>query len=427
MVGYRVNAAAHKTDVAFFNAGPGVRDSGTISDAKTRTCLLWLYLNSANMTQTRREAWLQSLRRLAKPVAHAARQSLTQDMPIRRRHGASQRPVQCAGLEAVGRSLCGIAPWLDADLDGAEETEQQQLAADARAAMLSLCSEDSADYADWSSANQFLVDAAFLAHAVLRAPVQLNQRFSSEERQRLVQALAATRSIKPGQNNWLLFSAMVECGIDALGGEAIMQPVHYALDMHQQWYVGDGTYGDGPHFHADYYNSFVIQPMQHDVCVYFADSDSRCAELVDTAKKHLQRYAAIQERMIAADGSFPVLGRSICYRCGAFQALAQAALQHQLPEKLAPAQVRCALSAVIKKTLDAPDTFDDDGWLQLGLCGHQPDLAEDYINTGSVYLAAAVLLPLGLPASDPFWADHDTPWTAQLVWSGADIMRDHAI
>ena len=27
------------------------------------------------------------------------------------------------------------------------------------------------------------------------------------------------------------------------------------------WYKGDGVYGDGPPFHWDYYNSFVIQPM----------------------------------------------------------------------------------------------------------------------------------------------------------------------
>ncbi len=36
--------------------------------------------------------------------------------------------------------------------------------------------------------------------------------------------------------------------------------VDYALRELQSWYLGDGTYGDGPHFHWDFYNSFVIQP-----------------------------------------------------------------------------------------------------------------------------------------------------------------------
>jgi hypothetical protein len=41
--------------------------------------------------------------------------------------------------------------------------------------------------------------------------------------------------------------------------------VDYALRQHHQWYKGDGAYGDGPYFHWDYYNSFVIQPMLLDV------------------------------------------------------------------------------------------------------------------------------------------------------------------
>ena len=41
--------------------------------------------------------------------------------------------------------------------------------------------------------------------------------------------------------------------------------VDYALRQHAQWYKGDGVYGDGPEFHFDYYNSFVIQPMLLDV------------------------------------------------------------------------------------------------------------------------------------------------------------------
>ena len=68
-----------------------------------------------------------------------------------------------------------------------------------------------------------------------------------------------------------------------------------------------------------------------------------------------------------------------------------------------PAQARAALDAVIRRTLDAPGTFDADGWLQIGLCGHQPGVGERYISTGSLYLATTAFLPLGLPPDDPFW------------------------
>ncbi len=91
-----------------------------------------------------------------------------------------------------------------------------------------------------------------------------------------------------------------------------------------------------------------------------------------------------------------------------------------LPEALEPAQVRGALTAVIGRTLGAPGTFDADGWLRIGLAGHQPDIGERYISTGSLYLASLVLLPLGRPADRPLL---DGParaldLAARLVWRG---------
>jgi hypothetical protein len=40
-----------------------------------------------------------------------------------------------------------------------------------------------------------------------------------------VAALKAARQIKPGNNNWLLFSAMVEAVLWELTGSAEMQPI----------------------------------------------------------------------------------------------------------------------------------------------------------------------------------------------------------
>jgi hypothetical protein len=103
------------------------------------------------------------------------------------------------------------------------------------------------------------------------------------------------------------------------------------------------------------------------------------------------------------------------------------ALQHKLDEALKPSQVRCALSAVIQRMIEAPGTFDDKGWLQIGFCGHQPDIGEVYISTGSLYLCTVGLLPLGLPASDPFWKDAPEEWSSQKVWGGKNTLADHAI
>jgi len=140
-----------------------------------------------------------------------------------------------------------------------------------------------------------------------------------------------------------------------------------------------------------------------------------------------RRYAAVQERLIAPDGSFPAIGRSLAYRCGAFHLLADIAWRRMLPDGVTPAQVRGALTAVIRRTMEAPDTFDDHGWLRIGFCGHQPGVGETYISTGSLYLCSVALLPLGLPASDEFWSAAPQPWTAAKAWSGQAFPLDHAL
>ena len=201
----------------------------------------------------------------------------------------------------------------------------------------------------------------------------------------------------------------------------------YALRQHDQWYKGDGLYGDGPSFHWDYYNSFVIQPMLLDVLDVVRDEMPAWKELAARVDERARRYAAILERLIAPDGSFPAdrpLPRVSVRRIPAAGA---AALRHALPDGVSPAQVRGALTAVIRRTLEAPDTFDAEGWLRIGFCGHQPGVGETYISTGSLYLCAVGFLPLGLGASDPFWIAPPVPWTSVRAWSGQAFPIDHAI
>jgi hypothetical protein len=155
--------------------------------------------------------------------------------------------------------------------------------------------------------------------------------------------------------------------------------------------------------------------------------EKKFAPVYAQALQRARRYAAIQERLIAPDGTFPSVGRSTTYRFGAFHSLAQIAWRHELPEPVQPAQVRSGLTAVIRKMIEAPGTFDAQGWLQIGFCGHQPALGEGYISTGSLYLCAAALLPLGLPPSDEFWSKPAAPWTSQQLWAGENLRADHAL
>jgi hypothetical protein len=195
----------------------------------------------------------------------------------------------------------------------------------------------------------------------------------------------------------------------------------------QHWYVGDGMYSDGMQFHFDYYNSIVIQPYLEQILQVLGEKRKAYLHEAQRANTIGQRYAEILERMVNADGSYPVVGRSIVYRAGVFHHLANMAYLKQLPASLPPAQIRGALTAVIKKTLEAPSTFTADGWLTIGLYGQQPGLADFYITGGSSYICTNIFLPLGLPETDDFWAAPSLPWTSVKVWSGLDARADHAL
>jgi hypothetical protein len=243
----------------------------------------------------------------------------------------------------------------------------------------------------------------------------------------LLDGLRQTRRIRPGYCNWLLFSGMVETALAVFGAEDWdRMRIDYALREHENFYCGDGIYGDGPSLHFDYYNSFVIHPMLVEIIAQVGDRED-WAKFREPVLKRARRYAEILERMISPEGAFPPVGRSIAYRTACFQLLADMALRKQLPEEVSPAQTREALNAVIMRMLKAPGTFDVDGWLQIGFCGAQPNVGERYISTGSLYLCSTVFLPLGLPASDPFWSAPPEPWTAVKAWAGQAFPINHAI
>ena len=370
---------------------------------------------------TNRAPWLGHLHRVADPLLEAlANNRLRATMPIEAHPSTASTRPKTTHLEAFGRLLSGIAPWLELPEAARSGTRVQQGLANA-------LDPTSSDHLQFDIDNQNLVDAAFLALAVLRAPRVLNSALDSAVKARLIAALQSTRVLEPGFNNWLLFAACIEAALAALGAQWDEMRVDYALREHMAWYLGDGTYGDGPHFHWDYYNSYVIHPFLLAVLDQVGQHKADWKAFAPQVRERATRYAAVQERMIAPDGSYPVLGRSITYRCGAFHQLADMARRHALPAEISPAQVRCALAAVINRTLAPAGTFDAKGWLQIGVAGHQPALGEPYISTGSLYLCANAFLPLGLPATDPFWSAPDAPWTSQKVWSGADLPNDHAI
>lgn len=373
-----------------------------------------------------REYLVQAITRIADPVLVAlSKNELKQKMPVEAKTNDRQKYTH---LEAFGRLLAGMAPWLELGPDSSTEGKLRKKYIDLSVISIRNATDPAAaDFMNFNDGGQALVDAAFLSQALLRAPNQLWNRLDDATKKNVIAALKSSRVISPGPSNWLFFSAMVEAALLQYDGYGDRMRIDYAIRQHLQWYKGDGTYGDGTNFHWDYYNSFVIQPMFLEVLETLASKAQPDSVTYKLELNRAKRYAAIQERMISPEGTYPPVGRSLAYRFGAFQLLSKVALMHALPAPVSPQQVRCALYTVIKRQVEAPGTFDKNGWLQIGIYGHQTDVAENYISTGSLYLCSEAFLILGLPPTDAFWQNPDADWTAKKVWKGEEIPIDHAL
>jgi len=377
-----------------------------------------------------RQLWLSYLDKIARPIlSNIAENKLKEKMPVvlsKRIDNADNRR-RVAYLEAFGRTLSGIAPWLN--LEGGSQGEvslRNQYRKWALKGLTNAVNTNAKDYLKWDG-GQPLVDASFVAFALIRCP-WLWQHLDSMVKQQIITSFKTTRSTVPVYSNWILFSGMIEAFFCKYDLDYDPVRIEFAIrEFAEHWYVGDGLFLDGMQFHFDYYNSIVIHPYLAAV-LEVVKNKSRWYQLfamkLDSINK---RYAEILERLINTDGSYPVTGRSIVYRGGVFHHLADIALRKELPQSLKPAQIRSALTAVIKKTFESPSTFTAEGWLNIGLYGDQPDLADAYITTGSLYICSNIFLPLGLPETDEFWSAPAQPWTAVKVWSGQNVPADHAL
>ena len=353
-----------------------------------------------------RAVWVNLMHKIAWPVVeNLANGTLEKNMPLEKGPDYYLTANKVSYLEAVGRCFAGIAPWVELPDDNSEEGLLRKKYKEAMIkGLTSAVDPQSPDYLNFREGGQPIVDAAYLAHAFMRAPKALWEPLDDVTKARYITEFKSLRNRTGAYNNWLLFAAMSEAFIRSTGEEFDPVRIDYSLNKMREWYVGDSWYKDGDLFSMDYYNSYVIHPMLVDLLnslktkpqTKYSQKGYSVNDAYNQAVRRMVRYSEYLERIIAPDGTYPAYGRSVTYRTAAFQALAQTALMHQLPEWVTPAQVRCGLTAVFNNMYSGNQNFDAKGWLVLGFNGHQPMMADQYTSTGSLYMASLGFLPMAL-------------------------------
>lgn len=381
---------------------------------------------------------------MAQPVLeNMAKGELQKNMQTEFSPSFDGRNCKVVYMETFGRLMAGIAPWLALpDDETAEGLQRKQLRQWALASYKNAVDPESPDYLCWGVAGQNLVDAAYIAESFVRAYDALWVPLDQVTKDRYLHEFKRMRNIEPPYTNWLLFSSIIESFMAKATDRKDYDDFRVMMTIRkmEEWYVGDGWFSDGPEFAFNYYGSYVFHPMYLETLQNMIDAKANTRleykKYYDRQLKRTQKYSIVLERFISPEGTFPVVGRSIPYRMAALQPLAMMAWKQTLPKELTNGQVRSALTAVMHRMYDQqqqsakgearPDkNYNEGGFLTIGFCGHQPDVADWYTNNGSLYMTSLSFMPLGLPADHPFWTSEAEPWTQVKAWNGQSFPKDH--
>jgi len=140
-----------------------------------------------------RTYWVSILEKLGRPVpANLARRELKLNMPVEERPGSNRK--SCTYLEAFGRLLCGIAPWLALEnLRPAEQDLHHEFVELAQLSLDAATDPQSPDFMNFTRGGQPLVDVAFLAQGILRAPRCLWKPLDVRVQEQILAALAISK------------------------------------------------------------------------------------------------------------------------------------------------------------------------------------------------------------------------------------------
>ena len=371
--------------------------------------------------------WVSTLQKIALPVLNnLAKGTLRKNMPY---ESSSEEGKKFSYFGAFARVFNGIAPWLELGADSSEEGRvREKYIYLTLKAITSSINPNGNDYIFIVEPKQSLVDVALFAQGLLRSKNEIWVNLPMDIQARIIRELKNTRIIAPYENHWLLYTAIIEATLLEFTGECDKQRLIYGVSkFRDELYIGDAIYSDGEDFDVSYYNSLIIHPMLNDILTVMRKYGLQDGEFLDVQLMRSSRLSSQLERVISPEGTYPLLGKSLAYRCGVFHLLSQAALLKILPRNISPAQVRCALTKVIKRQFESNNNFNTEGWLLCGLNASQLDLCEDNVNTGSLYACCAIFLALGLKSNDVFWNAPNADWSSLKAWNGQQIQPDQPI
>ncbi|MEU8395165.1 DUF2264 domain-containing protein [Nonomuraea sp. NPDC048892] len=260
---------------------------------------------------------------------------------------------------------------------------------------------------------QAKVEAASIALVLHLTRPWLWDRLDDGVRERVIAYLAPAVGGEYPPINWVWFQIVVEQFLASVGGPYEPGDIEAGLALTDGFARENGWYADGAERSYDHYAGWALQFYPLLWTEMAAGSPTGSAAFSAAAEERrpvylgrLERYLHDAVRLVGADGSPLVQGRSLTYRFAAavpFWLGARYGL-----DTPSPGLLRRAASGIARHFADrgAPDAK---GLLSLGWHGPWRPIAQSYSGPGSPYWAAKGLFGLTLPAGHPAWTAVEEP------------------
>ncbi|MGH0052615.1 MAG: DUF2264 domain-containing protein [Sphaerochaetaceae bacterium] len=301
----------------------------------------------------------------------------------------------CAQLEAFGRALTGLAPFL---CGGGKDQELEQIYVQG---LQSGTDPDNTEY--WGDSfekfDQRFCEMVSISVALLLIPQKLWEPLPAKAKKNLFTWLEHINHYELPENNWQFFRIMTNAALQKLGGPYDAQAMATSLDCIDSLYIGDGWYRDGILMNTkDYYNSFAFHFFG---LIYAAMMQEEDAMHCTIFKERAMQFGLQFIYFFDNTGEAVPFGRSLTLR------FAQSAFWSAcLFAGIAPIPVtvmKGILSRHLQKWMSAP-IFDNGGVLSIGYKYPNLIMAEIYNAPGTALWALNAFLFLALDDNDPFWS-----------------------
>ena len=314
--------------------------------------------------------------------------------------GAAAYPMASSSLEGVARPLWGLIPLT---VGSGDDRGWWSLM---RRVISEGTDPDHPDY--WGptgSHSQHSVEMAAFGVLLMTVPETAWVPFSEREKDNLLRWLEDIQHVTLVDNNWLFFAVLVQEGLRKIGRADLIDEELQAqyIQRINDWYLGDGWYGDGPTLPVDHYGAFAIH-FYALLYVHFA-KDPKPA-LVKAFRERASAFLVPFSYWFAETGEGLMVGRSLTYRFAMAAFWGMAAVCEL--EGMRPGQIKGIWARQIRSWRDKP-FFTADGLMTRGYYYPNFIMCEDYNSPTSPYWAMKAFMPLALSEDSAFWQAEEEP------------------